>query len=339
MKTSRTLFGLAASVPLALSLLSAASAQTMYNFTDFDASGVSSGTTVNGISNTGAVVGSYLNSDGTKTTNFSGTPDALTQLNLSTTGTVSANGINSSGLVVGSDGSNGAFLLDSTNGSGPTTLPLADSTETSQMAFGVNDKGTIVGQYTRADKTMSGFVDTAGSFTALDPAGVVTSTSAQGINNNGLVVGFYAPAGNSLTSQGFSFNPQTGVYTTFADPSVSDLSFTQFLGINDSGEAVGYYQTTTGIQHGFLYNTNAASDPYTFLDDPNVSPDGSSIMQITGITDSGEIAGFYTDGNGTQFGFTANPAVPESSSLVSLGLLLALGVGGVYVMKRRKVVA
>lgn len=63
--------------------------------------------------------------------------------------------------------------------------------------------------------------------------------------------------------------------------------------INDFGLAVGYYQTNDGSQHGFIYDTGTQT--YTFLDDPNAAKSGFSVTQITGINDSGEIAGFYLD--------------------------------------------
>lgn len=337
------LHGLALSVPLALSLLVPASAQS-YNFTDFDASGSGLATTVNGISNSGVTVGyfSVLNADGTTTnTSFAGTPGAITTLDLSTLAMPDAAGayaINSSGQIVGSDGSGGAFVMNGTGGV-PQALPIIDPAKgSSESAYGISDTGVIVGQVIHDDGSASGFVDASGTFTSLDPAGVVTNTSAQGINGNGLVIGFYATPDNLVLTHGFSFNTLTNAYTTFADPTVSDLAFTQFLGINKSGEAVGYYQTGAGLQHGFLYNTSTSA--YTFLDDPNVALDGSAAMQITGITDSGEIAGFYTNADGATLGFVATPAaVPEASSVVSLSLLLMLGVGGVVVAKRRKLAA
>lgn len=333
MKTSNTLLGLALSVPLAFSLLSSAAAQS-YNFTDFDASGSGLATTVNGISNSGVVVGFTLNVDGSFS-NFSGTPPMFSSLALS--GTANANGINSSNQIVGGDTTKGeAFLLD---GNGLTTLPLVDSTEASQLAFGINDGGVIVGQYAHSDgKTTSGFVGTGSSFSPIDPTGTPVSTSAQGINSNGLVTGFYGTSDNPNFTHGFLFDTKTSAYTLLQDPVVNDLAFTQFLGINDSGEAVGYYQTaSTNVQHGFLFNTTTSA--YTFLDDPNVQSDGAPLMQITGITNSGEIAGFYTDANQNQRGFIALPvaAVPEASSVVSLSLLLLLGAGGLLAAKRRKV--
>jgi len=227
MKTSTTLLGLALSVPLAFSLLSGAAAQS-YTFTDFDASGSGLATTVNGISNSGVVVGSYLNVD-TANSNFSGTPPVFSLLDLP--GTASANGINSSNQIVGSDGSKGeAFLMDS---SGVTTLPLVDSQEASQAAFGINDGGVIVGQYFHSDGIISsGFVGSGSSFSPIDPTGAAVNTSAQAINDNGLVTGFYGTSGNPSFTHGFLFDTKTSAYTLLNDPVANDLAFTQFLGIN-----------------------------------------------------------------------------------------------------------
>ena len=82
--------------------------------------------------------------------------------------------------------------------------------------------------------------------------------------------------------------------------------FSQILGINDKGIAVGYYGDSTTSQHGFIYNTNTGQ--YTFLDDPSEAfNNGVEVTQITGITNSGEITGFYSDANGVFHGFVANP--------------------------------
>ena len=82
--------------------------------------------------------------------------------------------------------------------------------------------------------------------------------------------------------------------------------FSQILGINDKGIAVGYYGDSTTSQHGFIYNTHTGQ--YTFLDDPSEAfNNGVEVTQITGITNSGEITGFYSDANGVFHGFVANP--------------------------------
>jgi hypothetical protein len=106
----------------------------------------------------------------------------------------------------------------------------------------------------------------------------------------------------------------TGV--AIADPTIPTVAgepgatfvFSQILGINDKGIAVGYYGDSTTSQHGFLYNTKTGQ--YTFLDDPSEAfANGVEVTQITGITNSGEITGFYTDANNVAHGFVAKPIV------------------------------
>jgi hypothetical protein len=93
--------------------------------------------------------------------------------------------------------------------------------------------------------------------------------------------------------------------------------FSQILGISDHGLAVGYYGDSTTSQHGFFYNT--LTGQYTFLDNPAEQFDnGVEVTQITGITNSGEITGFYSDANGVFHGFVATP-VPEPASLTLAG--------------------
>ena len=337
-------FSLPALALLGLALSPATHAQS-YQFTNFDgpvqttAGATLVATTVNGISNSGVVVGFTSDNNGVLT-NFSGTPGApgaLTALNLS--GTANANAINTSRQVVGANGTQ-AFTLNSISSTNsPLPLPPVNGTTTSEVAFGINDNGVIVGQYTDSNTgTTPGFVDVNGAFTTIAPAGA-PSVSAQGINNNGLVTGFYAANGTANES-GFLFDTKTNIFTALPDPSTAqtangNLAFTQFLGINDMGEAVGYYQTTdTGSQFGFLFNT--ATKTYTFLDDPQAaSVKGVRTTQITGINNAGEIAGFFIGADGVQRGFVGAP-VPEASSLVSLGVLLALGVGGMAWKARKR---
>jgi hypothetical protein len=141
--------------------------------------------------------------------------------------------------------------------------------------------------------------------------------------------------------------------TVIADPTIPNVPgepgatfvFSQILAVNDAGIAVGYYQDSTASQHGFLYNTNTGV--YTFLDDPSAqfNNDGVEVTQITGINNSGEIAGFYSDGFSVSHGFVACPAgmscanagpsaVPEpaSWSFVSVGL----GLCGFGAFRRRR---
>lgn len=304
-----------------------------YIFTNFDFSpltGTAVGSNVNGISNTGQVVGTTVDINNASTSvNFAGTPGALSQLDTGA-GQI-ALGINSAGDVVGGNGTNAFFL--------PKGGALQDLTTPGDAinAFGINDAGDIVGQYTSGANTPGFILDgsTSDTFTTINqPAGVTADiVNAQGINNSGLVVGFYL--GNDGQAHGFFDNAPAspGVITAMpiADPVIPTVAgepgatfvFSQILGVNDEGIAVGYYGDSTASQHGFLYNMTTGT--YTFLDDPAAGFDnGVEVTQITGISDSGEISGFYTDANGVAHGFVAVPTPePGSLSLAGCGLGVA----------------
>ena len=148
------------------------------------------------------------------------------------------------------------------------------------------------------------------------PSGPDT-VNAQGVTQKGEIVGFYV--GTDGQDHGFIADVSQAKHgqltaTPIADPTIAAVVgepgatfvFSQILGINAHGMAVGYYGDSTTSQHGFLYNVKTGQ--YTFLDDPaEAFNNGVEVTQITGINDSGEITGFYSDANGVFHGFYAWP--------------------------------
>jgi hypothetical protein len=304
----------------ALAALTADAAPIYNNFITINGPGDNAGgTTVNAVSNTGAIVGFSSNANATVLTNFVRNPDGtFTPLSIGGDPLANANGINASGVVAGTTAGQ-AFTL---NAGLLTLLPAVISGNTpSETAFGINDHMTVVGQFTdNITDTVPGFVYANGQYTILNPVANAAVTNAQSVNNNGLVTGFYSTDGQH--QHGFFYNTASSSFFFPADPVQPNLFLTQFLGINDNGLAVGYWQDNAGSQHGFLYNLNTQS--YTFLDDPNIGTNnGIQITQITGINDANRIVGFYVDGNGAQRGFYADPSAPEPGSLALIGLGLA----------------
>jgi hypothetical protein len=326
-----------------------------YTFTNFDGSNAGNfegtGTNINGIANSGGALGFTIDNAG-NLTNFVRNPNgSFTGLNLGFNPGTMANGINSAGDIVGTQNGN-AFFLRPGGSALMLLIPGFGST-----ALGIDDQGNIVGQYNVGSETPGFFLASNGGnglITINAPSGP-NVVNAQGVNDNGLVVGFYL--GTDGQDHGFQTNvsaAQNGniTATPLADPRIPKVPgepgatfvFSQILGVNDNGIAVGYYGDSTTSLHGFLYNTKTGA--YTFLDDPAEQFDnGVEVTQITGITDSGEIAGFYSDSSGVFHGFVACPSgqtcagsgpapVPEPGSLV----LASFGAGVlacVYFRRRR----
>jgi hypothetical protein len=286
-----------------------------YQFTNFDGPGAgtnaAAGTNQNGISNNGNSVGFTIDNNG-NFSNFVTNPLKSRSANVLNLGSTKANafGVNSSGVVVGTDGNGNAFYL--LKGKLHTFIPNGGMSAT---AFGINDHGTIVGQYVTSTAT-PGFIRVNGnSFITINAPSGPNTVNAQSINNHGEIVGFYA--GTDGPVHGFMANEKNATNgtltgTPIADPVIpavpgepgATFVFSQVLSVNDKGIAVGYYGDSTTSQHGFIYNTNTGQ--YTFLDDPSEAFSGGvEVTQITGITNSGEITGFYSDSNGVFHGFVA----------------------------------
>jgi hypothetical protein len=285
-----------------------------YLFTNFDGpdqgTNAGTGTNINGISNAGTVAGFAIDNNG-NFNNFTADPPFnpfAHPLNIEGSTTAMALGINSFNTVVGTDGNGNAFYT-----SGGKVITFIPPGGTSAVAFGINDEGMIVGQYVTSTGT-PGFVRVnADTYITINAPSGPNIVNAQSINNHGLVVGFYV--GTDGQDHGFMANinnAKNGVVTGVAipDPTIPTVAgepgatfvFSQILGINDKGIAVGYYGDSTTSQHGYFYNTRTGV--YTFLDDPSEAFDnGVEVTQITGINDSGEISGFYSDANGVFHGF------------------------------------
>jgi uncharacterized membrane protein len=294
-----------------------------YTFLNFDGpyagTNAAAGTNDNGISNSGTAVGFDIDNNG-GFHNFTVNPlrrNSFQELNIENSTAAMAFGVNRAGVVVGTDGNGNAFYLS--RGKLTTFIPLGGSAAT---AFGISDRGTIVGQYTLGNE-MPGFIRiNSRKVIRLDAPNASSGTdivNAQSINNRGLVVGFYV--GNDGQDHGFWANERDAMNgeltgTAIADPTIpavpgepgATFVFSQILSVNDKGIAVGYYGDSTTSQHGFILNLHTGQ--YTFLDDPSEAFDnGVEVTQITGITNSGEITGFYSDANGVFHAFVAAPSM------------------------------
>ena len=137
------------------------------------------------------------------------------------------------------------------------------------------------------------------SFTTID-APAAEETLPYSINDAGQIVGVQVISpgvGNT------NFLYSDGMFTTLNDPVATGGTFA--FGINDGGQIVGHYgappfPSGNIAVHGFLYNNGV----YTPLDDP--SANDSPGTTATGISNSGQIVGYYYDSNNSAHGFLYN---------------------------------
>lgn len=342
----KTTAALAALVALGLAAAHSASAQA-YTYTTLDdplassytnSFGTFSGTYAGGLNDLGQIVGYYYDAAGSHGFVYSAAtgystlddPSALSGDANGPNGT-GALGINNAGQIVGgytdSTGSHG--FLD-TPGAGFTQIddPNATGTNNSTFAQKINNAGVIVGNY-NLGAVQHGFVLTAGTYSDVVNPAATGNTTARDVNDAGQIVGEYQAGVPTpgRTVSGYLFTPGAG-FTPIKDPVAPNLNLAD--GVNNAGQVAGSYFNNTG-RHSFVDTIGANGSVFTPIDDPLAV----SSTFVQDINNSGQVAGYYTDANNVTHGFFAAPAaVPEASSVVSLGLLL-LGAGGLLSRKRR----
>jgi probable HAF family extracellular repeat protein len=148
---------------------------------------------------------------------------------------------------------------------------------------------------------------------ALSPAALADSILAYNVNINGLIVGVDTIGS---TQQGFVYNPATGATTFIGPPGSTD---SQAVGINNNGQIVGVYTTTAG-EFGFLYNPGTGT--YTTINVPGslqyppvtqILLDGGTVA--SGINNSGEIVGDWTNSSGQVGAFTYSAGTYDTSTI------------------------
>lgn len=184
-------------------------------------------TNVNGMNDSGQVVGEYFSNT---TRGFVRTDATIVTLNAPSSFETRAFDINNNGSVVGFFANQSGYHGFIWNGSSYTTLDAPDARGT--LAQATNDSGAVVGFFeSRSRSTYIGFYYSNGSFMEINVPGS-TRTTPRGLNNLGQIVGSYN------TSEGErNFIYSAGKYTTFDIPGGNGSIFS----INDFGQIVGVY--------------------------------------------------------------------------------------------------
>ena len=252
LRRAAKMFGLAASLTLALAALSTAQS---YTVTDLGyIGGAPKATNPEALNNNGQVVGySYISGSSVYDAFFyDGGP--LVDLGSLNGGFSIANGINDSGDIVGSSPVNGAphaFLVTAGNMTDLGTLPGGSSS----IAYAINNQGKIVGYSSTPNSGQHAFVLANGTMTDL---GALNNFGVQGggisvafaINNKGQI------AGNSYNFDTGSVNGFSTHAFLFDNGTMKDLGGINAIGrgINENGTVVGGSTVLDGTSHAVRFD-------------------------------------------------------------------------------------
>jgi hypothetical protein len=174
----------------------------------------------------------------------------------------------------------------------------------------INSQGDITGNYVDTESAHAFLETKDGTFTPFDPPNSY-NTAPQNINESGEITGYFADVNDGL--HGF-VRHKDGKFETFDAPDASTREGTGTYGmyINAAGEITGYY--TSGAYkglHGFIRHKDGT---FTNIDPPGAikdnaahkDSDGYLVRPVTGpmgITEDGEITGYFGDDTGLSHGF------------------------------------
>lgn len=225
----------------------------------------------------------------------------------------------------GQSGSSGFTSIDVT-GAGTKALE-------GTVAMAIDAAGDVGGIYIDGSGNEHAFVLPAGGtitpFDASGTGGSGAETIPIGFDTAGDLAGIYHDASNHL--HGFVRAATTGAITLLDVPgeNAGKMEGTFPLGINGAGEIAGTYSTnvtnssvTNSVTHGFIRSASGTMTTFDAVPLPTTFGSTNPGTFVININASGEVAGFYIDGNGVEHGFLRN-----ASGTVSTFDALGAGTG------------
>ncbi len=191
----------------------------------------------------------------------------------------------------------------------PSTTPAADTPASAHYTFitigvpgspdaqaaGINNARLVSGWYQDASSSSvyHGFVWEGGTLQTVDYPGALY-TYLFAVNNHGVAIGLY---GDGTAEYAVMYSVLGGTWTVL--PDISGYPENEGYGINDTGDAVGNaYSADFSTSVAWIWH--AGTSAYSFFSVPGAAQYSTS---PSGINDKGEVAGYFNDSSGVQYGF------------------------------------
>jgi hypothetical protein len=144
-------------------------------------------------------------------------------------------------------------------------------------------------------------------FRTLDNAKDLTFNQLLGVNNHGVIAGYFGSGAADHPNKGYKLFPPPG-QGNYANENFPGSVQTQVTGLNDNGDTVGFWSSMntasmTNNNFGFYELRGHKFHTVQFPTGDNANP---PVNQLLGINDSDVAVGFYTNGQGSNRGYTYN---------------------------------
>jgi Cu/Zn superoxide dismutase len=153
-------------------------------------------------------------------------------------------------------------------------------------------------------------------FTTLNNAQDVTFNQLLGISNRGTIAGYFGSGAAGHPNKGYLLFPNYG-QGNYGGENFPGSVQTQVTGLNDNGVTVGFWSPTNNAsmqnendafweRNGQFHNANV---PFGEVSAPPVE-------QLLGVNDANVAVGFFTEANGSTFGYKLNVNTGKFSEIV-----------------------
>ena len=150
-------------------------------------------------------------------------------------------------------------------------------------------------------------------FTTLDNHHDKTFNQLLGINNEGVISGYFGSGAMGHPNKGYLLLPPYGQHGYINENFPGSVQ-TQVTGLNDRGVTVGFWSNTNmGVGKDANFGWVNVDGHFRNVNFPTNDPASPATDQNLGVNDSDIVVGFYTNGDGTTFGYEYNIATNRFS--------------------------
>ena len=198
---------------------------------------------------------------------------------------------------------------------GTTLATMAGATPASAGTLAATATATVTATPIATPTPIAGY-----RFTTLDNAKDVTFNQLLGINNGGVIAGYFGSGAAGHPNKGYKLFPPYG-QGNYASENFPGSVQTQVTGLNDNGDTVGFWSSMNtasmvNSNFGFYDLKGHKFHSVQFPTGDNASP---PVNQLLGINDHDVAVGFYTNGQGSNRGYTFNIATKQFTRVLVPG--------------------